>query len=79
MILQHTALYRGYKKRNAELDVLSENLPSYYKEKKGSVVSQEYADIADEATLKPLYSYLLKKYQLLDRVIRARKLHHSHL
>jgi hypothetical protein len=79
MILQHTALYRGYKKRNAELDVLSENLPSYYKEKKSSVVSQEYADIADEATLKPLYSYLLKKYQLLDRVIRARKLHHSHL
>jgi hypothetical protein len=78
-ILQHAGLYRGYKRRNAELDVLSENLPPYYKEKKGSVVSQEYADIADEATLKSLHSYLFKKYQLLDSVIRARKTHHSHL
>lgn len=78
-ILQHAGLYRGYKRRNAELDVLSENLPSYYKGKKGSVVSQEYADITDEATLKSLHSYLFKKYQLLDSVIQARKFHHSHL
>ncbi|KAF2995552.1 hypothetical protein E8E13_003449 [Curvularia kusanoi] len=75
---QCQALYRGYKKRNAELDVLSENPPPYFKEKKGSIVSQEYADIADEALLKTLHYYLFKTYQLLDRVIRARKLHHSH-
>ncbi|KAL1655727.1 hypothetical protein SLS61_001751 [Didymella pomorum] len=71
-------LYRGYKKRNAELDSLPSNQPSYFDGKKGSIVSQEYADINDEATLKQLYDYLFKTFQLLDRVIRARKLHHSH-
>jgi hypothetical protein len=41
-------------------------------------VSHDYADIDDEATLKALHDYTFKTYQLLDRVIRARKLHHSH-
>lgn len=72
------ALYRGYKKRNAELDDLSSEPPSYFQGKKGSIVSQEYVDVDDEATLKSLHNYLFKNYQLLDRVIRARKLHHSH-
>ncbi|KAJ4369485.1 hypothetical protein N0V86_009320 [Didymella sp. IMI 355093] len=72
------ALYRGYKKRNAELDSLPGNQPSYFIGKKGSIVSHDYADINDEATLKNLYDYLFKTYQLLDRVVRARKLHHSH-
>ncbi|KAL1603395.1 hypothetical protein SLS59_004492 [Nothophoma quercina] len=46
--------------------------------KKGSIVSRDYADIDDEATLKSLHDYLFRIFQLLDRVIRARKLHHSH-
>jgi hypothetical protein len=57
---------------------LPSNQPSYFIGKKGSIVSHDYADINDEATLKHLYDYLFKTYQLLDRVIRARKLHHSH-
>ncbi|KAJ8107718.1 hypothetical protein OPT61_g8673 [Boeremia exigua] len=75
---QCQALYRGYKKRNAELDELANNQPPYLAGKKGSVVSQDYADVDDEATLKALHGYLFKTFQLLDRVIRARKLHHSH-
>ncbi|KAF3051114.1 hypothetical protein E8E11_006285 [Didymella keratinophila] len=75
---QCQALYRGYKKRNAELDSLPGTQPSYFDGKKGSIVSHDYADINDEATLKQLHDYLFKTFQLLDRVIRARKLHHSH-
>lgn len=32
----------------------------------------------DEATLREVHDYVFKRYNLLDRVIRARKLHHSH-
>jgi hypothetical protein len=71
-------LYRGYKKRNAELDSLPSNQPSYFEGKKGSIVSHDYSDINDEVTLKQLHDYLFKTFQLLDRVVRARKLHHSH-
>lgn len=41
-------------------------------------MSHDYTDVDDEATLKQLHDYLFRKFQLLDRVIRARKLHHSH-
>ncbi|XPS80532.1 hypothetical protein M3J09_012484 [Ascochyta lentis] len=75
---QCQALYRGYKKRNAELDILSGKPPAYLAGKKGSVASQDFADVDDEATLKTVHDYLFKTFQLLDRVIRARKLHHSH-
>jgi hypothetical protein len=34
--------------------------------------------LKDEATLREVHDYVFKRYQLLDRVIRARKLHHSH-
>lgn len=50
----------------------------YFASKKGSVASQDFADIDDEATLKTVHDHLFKHFQLLDRVIRARKLHHSH-
>jgi hypothetical protein len=34
--------------------------------------------VKDEATLREVHDYVFKRYNLLDRVIRARKLHHSH-
>jgi hypothetical protein len=34
--------------------------------------------VEDEASLREIHDYLFKRYNLLDRVIRARKLHHSH-
>lgn len=42
------------------------------------MASHDFADVDDEATLKTVHDHLFKTYQLLDRVIRARKLHHSH-
>jgi hypothetical protein len=38
----------------------------------------DFADVEDEATLRQIHEYIFKRYNLLDRVIRARKLHHSH-
>jgi hypothetical protein len=75
---QCQAMYRGYKKRNQELDRLAENQPPYLANNKTSVVVQEFKDVEDEATLRGLHEYLFNKYVLLDRVIKARKLHHSH-
>ncbi|KAJ4356406.1 uncharacterized protein N0V89_004439 [Didymosphaeria variabile] len=71
-------MYRGYKKRNLELDALTENQPPYLANTKTSIVVQDFKDVEDEATLQQLHEYLFKKYVLLDRVIKARKLHHSH-
>jgi hypothetical protein len=57
---------------------LSERLPTYLASKKVSVAVHDFADVEDEASLREFHNYLFKKYNLLDRVIRARKLHHSH-
>ncbi|KAL1606580.1 hypothetical protein SLS60_003985 [Paraconiothyrium brasiliense] len=75
---QCQAMYRGYKKRNQELDVLNDNQPPHLTNTKTSIVVQDFKDVEDEATLQELHEYLFKKYVLLDRVIKARKLHHSH-
>jgi hypothetical protein len=50
----------------------------YLASKRTSVVAQDFNDIDDEATLWEVHNYLFRRYNLLDRVIRARKLHHSH-
>lgn len=70
-------MYKGYKRRNAELDQLAE-VPPRYLVGKISVAAQDFADLNDEAALREVHDYLFQKYKLLDRVIRARKLHHSH-
>jgi hypothetical protein len=71
-------LYRGYKKRNAELDAISEQPPPYLAGSKTSLVVHEFRDVSDEPTLRELHGYFFRKYVLLERVIKARKLHHSH-
>jgi hypothetical protein len=38
----------------------------------------DFTDVEDEATLRTIHDYVFKKHTLLDRVIRARRLHHSH-
>jgi hypothetical protein len=57
---------------------LSEKLPLYLANKKVSISVHDFADVEDEASLREVHDYLFKRYNLLDRVIRARKLHHSH-
>jgi hypothetical protein len=57
---------------------LSENLPAYVSSKKVSIAVHDFTNVEDEATLRLIHDYVFQKYNLLDRVIRARKLHHSH-
>jgi len=72
------ALYRGYKKRGVELEAVSAALPPYLATTKTSIVVQDFKDVEDETTLRELHEYLFRKHNLIEKVIRARKLHHSH-
>ncbi|CAG8959200.1 hypothetical protein HYFRA_00012557 [Hymenoscyphus fraxineus] len=74
---QCQALYRGYKTRNARLEKLDANPPPYLAETKIPLVNQTFADVETKEVCQELHDHLFLKFQLLDRVIRARKLHHS--
>lgn len=43
------------------------------------LANQTFADVESESVLKELHDRFLLRYNLLDRVVRARKLHHSRL
>lgn len=45
---------------------------------KVSLVVNDFSDVEDEAVLREIHDHLFRKHNLLDRVIKARKLHHSH-
>ncbi|KAL8820584.1 MAG: hypothetical protein Q9223_001233 [Gallowayella weberi] len=70
-------LYRGYKARNARLDALDANPPLYLATSKTPLANETFADVETEETLREIHDHLALKHALLDRVIRARKLHHS--
>ncbi|KAI0880759.1 uncharacterized protein GGS22DRAFT_182070 [Annulohypoxylon maeteangense] len=70
-------LYIGYKRRNAKLDALSENLPTYLRESKVPLANETF-DVNDEKTLREIHAHLYQEYVLLGKVIDARKLHHKH-
>lgn len=74
---QCQGLYRGYKLRNAKLDRLTANPPKFLAEAKVPLSNQTFQDVTTQETLKELHDHLFLKLQLLERVIRARKLHHS--
>lgn len=63
--------------RNARLDSLAESPPEYLANSAVSLANQTFADVKSEATLHELHAYLSLKHALLDRVIRARKIHHT--
>ncbi|KAH0184924.1 hypothetical protein KCV03_g8576, partial [Aureobasidium melanogenum] len=69
------SLYKGYKRRGAQLDALQKDPPSYLAD--CPIHKITFDDIDDEETLKILHAYLFKQNGLLDRCIRARRLHHS--
>ncbi|THV98725.1 hypothetical protein D6D26_06262 [Aureobasidium pullulans] len=69
------SLYKGYKRRGAQLDALQKDPPDYLIDRPIHKIS--FDDIDDEETLKTLHAFLFKQNGLLDRCIRARKLHHS--
>ncbi|KAI1206620.1 uncharacterized protein F4807DRAFT_463565 [Annulohypoxylon truncatum] len=70
-------LYIGYKRRNAKLDALSENLPPYLRDSQVSLANETF-DVKDEKTLREIHAHLYQEYVLLGKVIDARKLHHKH-
>jgi len=74
---QCQGLYRGYKRRNAHLDKLAASPPQYLIDSKTPLVNQLFADVESEEMCQELHDHLFRKLQLLERVIRARKLHHS--
>ena len=70
-------LYAGYKRRNARLDVLDASPPEYLARSSVALANQTFEDVESEEILQELYDYLLLKNALFERVIRARRLHHS--
>ena len=57
---------------------MSLTAPSYLTNSSKPLANQTFADIKSEAEIQEVFKYLSLKHALLDRVIRARKLHHSH-
>ncbi|KAF2744666.1 hypothetical protein M011DRAFT_470254 [Sporormia fimetaria CBS 119925] len=75
---QCQGLYRGYKRRNSQLDTLAAAQPEFLSTTKFSLVNQTFQTLTDKETLNNVFQYLFRRYNLLERVIRGRKLHHSH-
>lgn len=71
-------MYKGYKRRNAQLDALTASPPSYLAESQEKLINQNFSDVDDDNIADEIHRYLFKKYALLDKVIRARNLHHKH-
>ncbi|KAI4150166.1 MAG: hypothetical protein LQ340_004237 [Diploschistes diacapsis] len=65
------------KKRNAELDELISNPPVYLKQNKAALINNTFQDLESEEELQNVEWHLTKRYNLLERVIRALKLHYS--
>ncbi|CAG9978536.1 unnamed protein product [Clonostachys byssicola] len=71
-------LYLGYKRRNARLDALDDDAPEYLKSSTVPLANQTFQDLDDEKALQEVHAHLFEKYNLLGRVIDARRLHHKH-
>ena len=72
------ALYLGYKRRNAHLDKLDADRPAYLKTCPRALAANTFEDVNDEATVDEVREHLFNVYNLLDKVISARRLHHKH-
>ncbi|KAK2771436.1 hypothetical protein FQN52_000501 [Onygenales sp. PD_12] len=71
-------LYMGYKNRNAKLDELRSCPPKSLASRSTKLANDFFDDLGNESALSEIHDHLLQTYRLLDRVIKARKLHHSH-
>ncbi|KAH6603838.1 mfs allantoate [Trichoderma cornu-damae] len=71
-------LYKGYKRRSADLDAQDAKAPPYLKNTKVPLANQTFEDVGDVETLRAAHAYLLDRYILIGQVIDARKLHHTH-
>ena len=71
------ALYKGYKLRNARLDALVKSPPGFLANNSIPLANQTFTDVKSDSVLRELHTHLALRHALLDRVIRARKVHHS--
>ncbi|OTA99348.1 hypothetical protein M426DRAFT_325209 [Hypoxylon sp. CI-4A] len=71
-------LYVGYKRRNAKLDALVENVPPYLQAAKVPLANETFSEVSSEKGLREIHDHLYQEYVLLGKVIDARKLHHKH-
>ena len=71
-------LYAGYKKRNAQLDALTQSPPEYLKTTSVALANQTFQDVTSGEAVDVLHKHLSRRHALLCLVISARKLHHSH-
>ncbi|KAF2136281.1 uncharacterized protein K452DRAFT_322524 [Aplosporella prunicola CBS 121167] len=74
---QVMGLYKGYKRRNKQYDDLVAKSPANLADPNTPLSKVSFDDAKDEKTLRQLHHHLFLRHALLDRVIRARKLHHS--
>ncbi|KAF2211250.1 hypothetical protein CERZMDRAFT_106492 [Cercospora zeae-maydis SCOH1-5] len=65
---------------DATFDHLDVNPPAWLSEKlvDHPLRNVSFAEIENESTLNEVHDHLFKRYALLDRVVRARKLHRQH-
>ncbi|OJD29348.1 mfs allantoate protein [Diplodia corticola] len=73
-------LYKGYKRRNAALDHLAAHPPPFLAAQEAASIPLtriNFSSVSSEDELRALHDHLFERHALLDRVIRARKLHHS--
>ncbi|KAG8420581.1 hypothetical protein J3459_010943 [Metarhizium acridum] len=75
---QAHGLYKGYKRRNAQLDAIDDEAPAYLKNSHVPLANDKFESIQDETVLRQVHSHLFEKYVLFSKVIDARKLHHKH-
>ncbi|KAL8721649.1 MAG: hypothetical protein Q9225_001698 [Loekoesia sp. 1 TL-2023] len=68
---------RGYKNRNARLDALDARQPAYLAASTTPLANETFANVESEEILREIHDHLALKFALLERVIRARKLHHT--
>jgi hypothetical protein len=71
-------MYSGYKSRNAKLDALVASPPPYLAKSKLTLRNEDFSGVEDKEELKTLQDWLYERLRLLERVITARKKHHSH-
>ncbi|KAK7745831.1 hypothetical protein SLS53_002548 [Cytospora paraplurivora] len=72
-------LYVGYKRRNARLDALDDEAPAFLRGQSGvPIANVSFKNIKDPSELHEIQAHLFKQYVLLDKVIAARQLHHTH-
>lgn len=68
-------LYKRYKQHQANLEVLERNPPRGLP---GNLGNNKFEDVEDMKLLDRTWEYCRLRYNLLDRCITAREIHHMH-